>query len=255
MNLELFNYFFKREIKDKYLGNIAGISWVFIQPIITLTIYWIVFDKIFGQRIPEAEEIGFIVYLALGFWPWMAFSEAVVRSITMVTDKKDLIGKIDVDFKIPVVASISASFSLNIIGYIVVLIGLVLFANKFYYLNLPLLIIPIIQLYVLAIALGLFLASLQVFIRDTLQFMTTIMTLWFFMTPIIYSESILPDGYKTIIQFNPIYTPITFIHKALIMDSSLPWYQMGVLSFSILIFLFFSIKIFNKLSPSFDEYI
>jgi len=255
MNLELFNYFFKREITDKYLGNIAGFSWVFIQPVITLSIYWIVFDKIFGARIPEAEEIGFIVYLAIGFWPWMAFSESVIRSITMVTDKKDLIGKIDIDFKIPVVATISASFFLNIIGYLFVLLGLVLFANKFYYINLPLLIIPIIQLYFMAISLGLLLASLQVFIRDTLQFMTTIMTLWFFMTPIIYSESILPDGYKTIIQLNPVYTPITFIHNALITNSPLPWYQMSVLSLSILIFLFFSIKVFNKLSPSFDEFI
>lgn len=255
MSLELYNYFFKREIQDKYLGNIMGFSWVLIQPIITLIIYWVVFDKIFKARVPEAEEVGFIVYLAIGFWPWMAFSEAVIRSITSVTEKKELIGKVNIDFKIPIIASISASFFLNLIGYMIVLMGLVIFADVFYYENLPLLIIPLLQLYVLAIALGLILSSLQVFIRDTLQFMTTIMTLWFFMTPIIYSESILPDLYKSIIQLNPLYTPINFIHNALITNKQLPWLKMIILSVVIVIILYICLKIFNKLSNSFEEYI
>ena len=185
----------------------------------------------------------------------MAFSEAVIRSITAVTDKKDLIGKVDIDLKIPVISSITAIFGLNLVGYIVVLIGLVLFANNFHYSNLPLLIFPIVQLYFLAIAIGLFFSAIQVFIRDTLQFMTTIMTLWFFMTPIIYSESILPDQYKTIIQLNPIYTPITFIHKALVTNTSLPWSNMAMLSIGILILLYISYKIFNKLSTSFEEFL
>ena len=255
MNLELFNYFFKREINDKYLGNLTGISWIFIQPVITLAIYWVVFDKIFGQRIPEAKDIGFIVYLALGFWPWMAFSEAVIRSITTVTDKKDLIGKVDIDLKIPVISSVTASFGLNLIGFVVVILGLIVFADAFHYENLPLLLLPIIQLYLLALALGLLFASMQVFVRDILQFMTTIMTLWFFMTPIIYSESVLPEKFKAIIQLNPLYTPITFIHKALITNAELPWLRMGVLTITILLLLYISVKVFDKLSRNFEEFI
>jgi len=255
MKFELFNYFFKREIKDKYLANVTGFSWVLIQPVITLAIYWIVFEKIFGARVPEAKDIGFIVYLAIGFWPWMAFSEAVIRSITIVTDKKDLIGKVDIDFKIPLIASISAGFTLNLIGYIVVLIGLITFGNSFYYENIPLLVFPLLQLYVLAIALGLLLSSLQVYIRDIFQFMTTIITLWFFMTPIIYSESIIPDKYKSIMQWNPVYTPISFIHKALVTNASLPWMQMMILTVFIFLFLYLCLKLFNKLSTNFEEFI
>lgn len=250
----MFKYFFIREIKEKYLGNISGISWIFIQPIITLAIYWIVFGIIFKQRIPEAKDIGFIVYLAIGFWPWMAFSESLMKAITVVSEKSDLIGKVNIDLKIPVFASITANFSLNLIGYIIVLIGLALFADAFNYSRIPLLIYPIIQLYIFALALGLLLSALQIFIRDILQFMTTLITLWFFLTPIIYSESLLPVEFKKIIQFNPIYTPISFIHKSLITNQPLPWLNMFILTVFILVFLYISIKVFNKLAPHFEIY-
>ncbi len=253
-NSNLFYYFFKRELRSKYLGNITGISWVFIQPVITLLIYWFVFGVIFNNRIPEAENISFIVYLAIGFWPWQAFSESLLRSITAVSDNNDLIGKISIDFRIPVIASISASFFLNILGYIIVIIGLVLFAERFNYSSIPLIILPIAQLYCLAIALGLFLSAIQIFIRDTLQIVTTLITMWFFLTPIIYSESILPEKYKAIIQLNPVYTPISFIHRALITNQPLPWVNMLILSIVIVISLIFALKAFNKLAPSFEDF-
>lgn len=251
----MFIYFFSREIKEKYLGNLTGISWIFIQPIITLLIYWFVFGKIFGARgVPEAKDIGFIVYLAIGFWPWIAFSEAVVRSITVISDQKGLIGKIKIDFKTSVIAAISASFALNLIGYILVLTGLVLFADTFNYSGILLLIFPLLMLYVFALALGILLSALQIFIKDVLLFMTTIMTMWFFLTPIIYSESLVPENFKIFLKLNPLYTPISFIHKAIVTNEALPWRNMLVESIIIIGFLYVSIRIFNKLSPSFEMF-
>ncbi len=254
MKTELYKYFFIREIKEKYLGNLTGFTWVFLQPVITLAIYWLVFEKIFGQRIPEAKEIGFIVYLAIGFWPWIAFSESLIRSITVISDKSDLIGKVNIDFKIPVIASITATFALSILGYIIVILGLVFFAKPFAHQNIWLLFFPVMQLYLLSLAIGLFLASIQIFIKDTFQFMTTIITMWFFLTPILYSESILPEEYKSIIQLNPLYTPITFIHKALITEEPLPWLNMGILTMVIIFLIYMAIKVFDKLSPYFEIY-
>lgn len=253
-NLQLFSYYFKREITTRYLGNITGILWVFVQPIITLLIYWVVFGVIFKQRVPEAKEIGFIVYLAIGFWPWMAFSESILRSITTVSDNDDLIGKINLDFKIPVIATISGIFLINIIGYILVILFLVLFASKFNYSGIPLLIFPLLQLYIFSVAIGLLLSSIQIFVKDTLQFFSTIITLWFFLTPIIYSESSLPENFKAIIQFNPVYTPITFIHTALITNRPLDWQNMFLLTVFIVTLLYFSVKVFNKLSPRFVDF-
>ncbi|VAW34913.1 O-antigen export system permease protein RfbD [hydrothermal vent metagenome] len=251
----MFYYFFKRELKDKYLGNLTGFAWVFIQPIITLLIYWFVFDKIFQSRFSkEQQEVGFIVYLAVGFWPWMAFSESIIKSITSVSEKKELIGKITIDLKIPVVASVAAIFFLHMLGYILVLTSLAVFNDNFDYVSIPLVVFPLLQMFCLAIAMGLLLSAIQIFVRDTLQLMTTLITLWFFLTPIIYSESFLPEKYRAIIQINPLYTPITFIQKAIITKESLPWLNLLTLSVLTGLLLFIAIRVFNKLAPSFEDF-
>ncbi|MBL4772913.1 MAG: ABC transporter permease [Alcanivoracaceae bacterium] len=251
----MFKYFLKREIKESYLGNLTGFSWVLIQPILTLIIYTIVFEKIFKARIPEAENIGFIVYLAIGFWPWIAFSEAILKSITAVINKKDLIGKVKINLKEVVFATVTATFIINSIGYFIVLMVLVLVGKEFNYAAIPLLILPLLQLYIFALALGLILSSLQVFIRDTLHLMTTLITLWFFSTPIIYSESIMPESIRYYMQFNPVYTPITFIHNAILSHKPLPWQEMGILTIALIILLYLANKMFSKLSPNFEDYI
>lgn len=169
-------------------------------------------------------------------------------------EKEDLIGKVNMDFRIPVVATVSAHFAINIMGYFIVLISLAVFGEKFNYSLLPMIAYPLLQLYLLAIALGLLLSALQIFVRDTIQLMTTLMTLWFFLTPIIYPESMIPEKYLTIIKINPIYTPISFIHNATLSNAALPWFNMGILSIAILMFLYLSNKMFTKLTPSFEEF-
>jgi ABC-type polysaccharide/polyol phosphate export permease len=254
MNLTIFKLYLIRELREKYLGNITGILWVFIQPVILLLMYWFVFEKIFQAKVSQDISVEFIVYLAIGLWPWLAFSESVVNAILGVKNNSDLIGKNSIDFKIPVIASITASYFINILGYIFVLIILSINFDYLKISSVSLLVIPIIQLYVFAIALGLFLSATQIFIKDTLQVMTTLMTLWFFLTPIIYSESLIPVQYLPYVQLNPLFTPISFIHKAVITHEALPWSGMAYLSLIIIILFVISIKYFNKLSVHFEDY-
>ena len=251
----MFKYFLKRELKESYLGNLTGLSWVIIQPILTLLIYTFVFEKIFNSKFPEAENVGFVVYLAMGLWPWIAFSDAIIKSITTVTDQKSFIGKIKINLTEPVFAIVTASFVLNVFGYIFVLCVLILVGKNFNYGSIPLLILPLLQLYVLALAFGLFFSAIQVFIRDTVNLMGTLITLWFFTTPIIYTESLIPESLRVYMYFNPIYVPIKFIHNAMITGNPLPWAEMGIVSIAIGLFFYLALKMFKKLEPSFEDYL
>jgi len=253
-NIQLLSYFFKRELKGKYLGNITGMSWAYIQPVITLLIYWFVFGVVFKQRVHENPNIEFIVYLAIGFWPWVTFSEAVLKSIKVIEESSDLLGKVNMDFKTPVLASVSATFVINLIGYIAVLVILFLFAGEFNHKGILLLIFPIVTLYIFALSLAFIFSSIQIFIKDTNQIVGTVMTLWFFLTPILYSESILPEKYQYYIQFNPLYIPISFIHKAILTQGDLPWLGLFTLSMVFMFMLYLSIKLFNKLAKSFVDF-
>lgn len=251
---KLFKYYFIREIKEKYIGNILGAAWLFIQPIMLLFVYWFVFTKIFNTRIPESLHVGFIVYLAIGLWPWLAFSESLIQSITSVSKNSDLIGKNKLDFKIPVIASITATFFINIISYVVVLFCLSIFYDYLNITSMLLLIIPIIILYILAISLGLIFSATQIFIKDTLPLITTFMLFWFFATPIIYSETMIPEKYLSYMKLNPLYTPISFIHKSVLSSGPLPWFDIITLLVIVMVLFYASIKYFNKLSAHFDEF-
>jgi ABC-type polysaccharide/polyol phosphate export permease len=83
-----------RQIRQDYLDNITGFAWLILQPLILLAVYAFVFSTIFKARIPEAGDIGFVPYLAIAFWPWIAFSEAVLKANSSITANAALIGKV-----------------------------------------------------------------------------------------------------------------------------------------------------------------
>lgn len=250
----IFKYFFIREVKSDYLANLLGLSWLFVQPVVLLLMYWFVFEKIFQARIPEKLNLDFIVYLAIGFWPWLAFSESIVKSIPAVMKNSELIGKNKIDFKIPVLASISATFLVNCLSFFLVLFLLTLYYDFLSIEKVVLLFIPLFQLYVLSLAIGLILSATQVFVKDTLQVVGTLITLLFYFTPIIYSELAIPEQYINYLKYNPLYTPFSFIHNIFIVQELLPWRQMIYLSLFIILFLVISIKYFNRLSAHFEDY-
>ena len=83
-----------RQIRQDYLENMTGFAWLILQPLILLAVYAFVFSTIFKARIPEAAEIGFVPYLAVAFWPWTAFSEAILKANSSITANGALIGKV-----------------------------------------------------------------------------------------------------------------------------------------------------------------
>ena len=83
-----------RQIRQDYLENVTGFSWLILQPLLLLAVYAFVFSTIFKARIPEAADIGFVPYLAIAFWPWTAFSEAILKASSSITANSALIGKV-----------------------------------------------------------------------------------------------------------------------------------------------------------------
>ncbi len=251
----MFSYFLKREITDRYLGNVMGLAWVFIQPLITLLIYSFVFENIFKARIPEAAHLGFAVYLAIGFWPWTAFAESLLRSTTAVIDKKALLGKVKLDLRLPVAATITATFVLHMAGYIVVLVALAAWGKSLHFEMLFLVVPALVVLYLLALGFGFLLAAVQVYLRDTAQIMASVLMLWFFATPVIYSESLLPESVRRWLFINPVYPAIDFIHQTLLFGADLPWLALLFSGFFALGLFWAGLSVFSRLSTRFEDFI
>jgi ABC-type polysaccharide/polyol phosphate export permease len=250
----MFKFFLRKEITDRYLGNSSAILWIIIHPLVTLLIYNFVFGTIFGSRIPDLPDNAFITYLAIGLWPWMAFSESILNSITSVYSRKDLLGKVKIDLRHIVLAGTTANFILHGIGFIAIILILIIFGRLTPSFDLLLLFFPLIILFILAVALSFIFAAFYVFYRDLKQIVSALLPLLFFCTPIIYSWSIIPDHAKSFFLFNPLLPVFNFIHDVVFGLNPLNWVSTSYVLIGSMLALFLGERFFKKLAPRFDDF-
>lgn len=250
----MFLYFLKKEIKDRYLGNSSALIWIIIHPLITLLIYNFVFGTIFKARITGLPDGAFITYLAIGLWPWMAFSESILNAITAVVNRKDLLGKVKLDLRHVVLAGTTANFILHGIGFLAILVLLLLMGRLEPTLALLLLVVPFALLFMMAVALSLLFSAFYVFYRDLKQIVSAFLPLLFFCTPIIYSWDLIPEYAKQYLMINPLLPIINFIHDLVFGLNPLTWSGLGLVFAFTVVLLLLSHRFFQKLAPRFDDF-
>ena len=254
-NWSLFIIFLRREFTGQYLGSVTSIGWALIAPLVMLAIYGYVFGEIFKVRFPEADAVGFLGYLALGMWPWIAFSESVSRAIKAVKGNAALVHKTALPHEIFVYSTVLATFLTHLAGYAAVMLVLALMGKPLVWLMLPLVAYYMLLVLLLALGLGLIVAALDVFLNDVEHGVPLILTMWFFSTPILYSPSLLPEGVLPYLNLNPMAYIVVSIREAMLLGQWAPGWIDGVaLIASITVFLF-GRWFFNRCSPRFEDFL
>lgn len=192
----------RRDILARYRGSFAGSLWTILNPLLLMTTYFFLFGIVLKQKF---EGGSYVLYFLAGILPWLAFSEAVGRSPTIMLEYRGFVKKLVFPLEtLPV--------NLVVAGAVTEAIGLVIFTLGLLYsrhavppsvLWLPVLIVP--QL-LMTVGLCWFLAALGVFLRDLGQIIGFLLTLWFFLTPICYPESQLHGTTLKILSHNPMFT-------------------------------------------------
>jgi ABC-type polysaccharide/polyol phosphate export permease len=251
----VFRQLVSRDVRTGYLENLTGFAWLILQPLLLLAVYAFVFTTIFKARIPDAGPGGFVPYLAIAFWPWTAFSEAVLRSSNSISANAALIGKVSFPSELLPLSTVTATFMMNMAGYLAILIVLQLMGVPVHWLGLAAALPVLACLYLFACGLALFVSALQVFIRDVSQILPPLMTFWFFMTPILYSASILPDQFAAVMKFNPMSWYVERLRDFLLLGN----YQLSVhdLVVPLVTMLLFwaSLVFFRRFSPHFEDFL
>ncbi len=204
--LALTAHFIRRELRNRYLGSISGGLWALLQPLIQLAIYSFVWTYVFKMRLPGDEgssPAAIVPFLALGVWPWNAFSEAVMRSATSIQDNAGLIGKVAFPRGVLVFAASSASFLLHAFGFVVVIIVIELLGIPVRLAMLPLALAVFAMLFMLALGFGYLFAAVQVFVRDLSQVLGQVLPLMMFTAPVLYAREFLPERFRSLLDWNP----------------------------------------------------
>jgi ABC-type polysaccharide/polyol phosphate export permease len=244
-----------RQVRQDYLENLTGFAWLILQPLMLLAVYAFVFSTIFKARVPEAADIGFVPFLAVAFWPWTAFSDSILKASNSITANAALIGKVALASEQLPLATVTATFLMNMAGYVAVLLILQLTGTQIHWQFLPLMVVVLVMLWLLASAIALFTSALQVFVRDVSQILPPLMTFWFFTTPIIYSASLLPPGVARVMAWNPMSW---FVGKSreLLLYGEVGFSRLDLLAVLLVaVALWLALRFFRRFSGHFEDFV
>jgi lipopolysaccharide transport system permease protein len=212
----LFWGFVRNEIKGRFAGSIGGFLWSLLTPLANLLIYVFVFSMIFKIRMKPMETgtDSFVVYFLAGLLPWTAFSEALSSATDVLLGRANLITKVSFPLEILPISGVIVPFLLNGLGFVMFLVYLIFKG----YFHVAWMWIPLVVIAHMVFTLGMvsLIASLSVFLRDIQQFIGTVLSLWFFLTPIIYPLSMVPEKLRWFIKINPMYPFIELYHQTLL---------------------------------------
>lgn len=220
-----YRYFIVSSIKTEYQTRFArsklGLLWMIIQPLSMVLIYSLILSQIMSAKLPDVTtQYGYPVYLLSGLMAWTLFSEVLTRCLNVFIENANLLKKISfprLALPIIVVGSSVVNFILMLIVMFIVLAVLGHFPYQAI-LWLPLLVFLTLTL---AVGIGLFLGVINVFIRDIGQLMTITLQFWFWLTPIVYMISIVPEKYHTYFMLNPM-TGIVMGYQSVLLYSKAP---------------------------------
>ena len=228
----------KQDLRQRFTGNLLGAAWAVLAPLVQLLVFAVVFVHIFKARVPGLDERGYIAFLALGMWPWFAFSEAVARGSTALTDNAGLLGKVAVSTWQVVTSRAIGAFIIHGVGYLAVVILLAIWRGGIHAGWIAVTLPHWIGLYVLALALAQITAICNVFARDTQQILTHLLTAWMFLTPILYVADLIPASFGWWLRINPMSDLIAGIRDPLLWgraQEAWPWLTFVYISLILLL--------------------
>ena len=196
-----------RDFRVKYKASVLGVVWSFLNPLLTMLVYLFVFSTIFRSNI-----VHFPVYLMSGIVLFNFFSESTSLGLSAITGNSALITKVYMPKMIYPLSKVLSSGINLCISFIPLFIVMLITGVPFHK---SMLLLPLVVLFLMMFCLGmsLILSSMNVFFRDTQFLWGVLVTMWNFLTPIFYPESIIPAQFVKLYHLNPLYQIVFFMRS------------------------------------------
>jgi len=250
---ELFYFFAWRDIKVRYKQTFLGIGWAILQPAITAAIFTIFFNRI-AKIDTGSMNVPYAVFAYLGLSYWGAFTSATTNVSNSILNSSGVINKVYFPRLIPPLSSIALAIVDFCFAISVFIILVLLFGVSISLVGLLWIIPALALLMFAAFSIGLIFAALNIKYRDARSALPFIIQAMFFMTPVIYPVTMIPEKYQLLAYLNPATGPITSI-KTILFNEPTNW--TGVLiSFAVSLLLFIiGIWAFKRTERLFPDYL
>jgi lipopolysaccharide transport system permease protein len=231
-----------RELVARYRGSVLGFMWSFVNPLLLLLTYTVVFTVIVRNQQPEIQP--YFLFLFCGILPWTWFQASLAQSAGVIIANANLIKKVLFPAEVLPTVTVLANLAHFVLG-LPILLAFLAWKGKLGWMALALPLPMLVQL-VLSLGLALLLSALTVHFRDIQDILGHVLHLWFFGTPIIYSYAALGEGsaLRQVLRLNPMTHVIVTYQQMLFLGRVDHWRGLllallvGVVAFAAGSFLF-----------------
>ncbi len=244
---ELLKTNIKKEIRGKYKGSWLGVLWTFLNPLLMLAVYAFVFPYILRVNVDN-----YTIFMIVALIPWNFFTTAIQSGTGSVVANGNILKKVYFPREI-IPISITTSQLVNFLITCIIMAVFIIFSGVGFSIHVLLFPLLVLIQYILILGLTFILSALTVFVRDIDHFVSVILMLGFYATPIVYQGEMLPKKFQIFLKINPMaqlveaYRSILYYHRLPDMTMLVVW---GVGS---VILLIVGYLIFKKLEKSFVE--
>jgi lipopolysaccharide transport system permease protein len=247
----LLSQLLRRDLAARYAGSFAGPLWAVLNPAIMCALNAFVFAYVLKVPTPKGFQGTFVEFLLAGMLPWLGIQEAIVRGTTSVTDQAHLVKKLKFPVALLTLSSVGAALVIQTIS-IALLTGFLLASGRGSVD--PLLLAAAFAFELLAlVGPALILASLNPFFRDLAQILPPLLMIAFYVTPILYPESMVPDFARPLLTLNPLRDVIALFRAALFGMPVPPWRRLGIETAAFIVLGFLGRQLYRRLRPAFAD--
>lgn len=244
---ELLKTSISKDIRGKYKNSVLGIIWSFLNPLLQIAVYAIVFPLIMKSNLPN-----YTVFLCCGLIPWNFFSSAISRTSFTMIENGNIIKKVYFPRQIlplSVVTSEAVNFVISTIIILAFVLGYGMGISKFIIFY-PL--VLIVQ-YLLLVGISFVVSSVTVYFRDLQHFIGIVLQLLFYATPIVYASNTIPENFQWILKFNPMTYVINGYRDIFYYQQTPDLLSLAIVLGISIVICFVGYMIFNKLQKRFAE--
>ena len=210
----------QREVKSRHAGTALGLVWPYLQPLLTIATFYLVFDIVFAMRTGEAaSDKGLGVFLIVGMLPWMAFCDAISRGMSSLIEAGSVLQK----NPLPPVLFVTRSVLASAVIYgplfaIVAVIYTTLHPSGIVSLALPVLVLlQLLLCFLMAYLLAIFAAAL----RDVVQLVGFMLSVGIYLSPILFPMRLFPEAWRWVLWLNPMSGLVT-AYQAVLLEGRWP---------------------------------
>jgi len=244
--LDLITELVKKELKVRYKNSVLGYLWSVLSPLASALVFFIAFKIVIRLKIEN-----YALFLISGLFCWQWFVNSVLASSTLFLNNATLIKKVNFP-RDSLVYSMVLSDAIHFVFAIpVIFLFVIIFRQKFsvYLIFLPLVIF--VQFFLIS-GISLIISSINLFFRDLERLVLIFTNLLFYLTPIIYSEAMVPQKYKIFIYLNPM-THFVVLYRGIFLNNRFEYQNFLFACTLSVVFFFIGYKIYKSLQWKFAE--